>query len=60
MFQNFFNKNTTLSSPVKNNPQVDIGANNQVLKLAINTAQYGRVFQDRSHSFYLLPRPSDN
>jgi hypothetical protein len=46
------------SSPIRNNPQVNIGANNQVLKLAINTAQYGRVFQDRSHTFYLVPRTS--
>jgi hypothetical protein len=30
-------------SPVKNNPLVDIGTNKQVLQLAINTAQYGRV-----------------
>jgi hypothetical protein len=35
---------------------VDIGANKQVLQLEINTNQYGRVFQDRSHSFLLLPR----
>jgi hypothetical protein len=31
------------SSPIKNNPLVDIGANKQTLQLAINTAQYGRV-----------------
>lgn len=33
------------SSPIKNNPLVDIGANKQTLQLAINTAQYGRVNQ---------------
>lgn len=44
-------------SPVRNNPTVDIGADLQGLKLAINTAQYGRTFQDRSHVFYIKKRP---
>ena len=47
-------------SPVKNDPTVSIGADSkQQLKLAINTAQYGRTFQDRSHVFELRPRPDD-
>nr|XP_006822468.1 PREDICTED: protein DD3-3-like [Saccoglossus kowalevskii] len=45
-------------SPVVNNPAVDIGAANVPLRLAINTAQYGRIFQDRTHVFKLTPRPA--
>ena len=44
--------------PVQQNPAVDIGALNIPMRLAINTAQYGRTFQDRSHMFYLEKRPS--
>lgn len=47
------------NSPVNNNPRVNIGANKQVLRLAINTAQIGRVFQDRSHTFLLMARPNN-
>lgn len=49
---------TGQQSPVQQNPYVDVGADNVALKLAINTAQYGRTFQDRSHAFQLMTRPA--
>jgi hypothetical protein len=44
-------------SPIQQNPYVNIGGRSSPLRLAINTAQYGRVFQDRSHVFLIKPRP---
>lgn len=47
-----------VTSPVQQNPYVQVGNGYSPLRLAINTAQFGRTFQDRSHVFKLLPRPT--
>lgn len=47
-------------SPIQQNPVVDVGSNMQGLRLAINTAQFGRTFQDRSHVFKLWARDTNN
>lgn len=44
-------------SPVTQNPTVDVGAYMQGLRLALNTAQTGRTFQDRSHVFTVFEKP---
>jgi hypothetical protein len=51
------NKKAGVRSPVEQNPTVNVNALNQGLRLAINTAQFGRTFQDRSHVFFIRARP---
>jgi len=47
-------------SPIQQNPTVDTGAHMQGLRLAINTAQTGRCFQDRSHVLTVMEQPGGN
>lgn len=44
-------------SPVTQNPTIDVGAYMQGLRLALNTAQTGRTFQDRSHIISVYEKP---
>lgn len=48
------------NSPIRNDPYVPlIGSDGTAnLSLAIDTTQFGRTFQDRSHTFHISPRPS--
>merc|ERR1711953_422654 len=51
------NKKGNVQSPVEQNPTVDVGVDMQGLRLALNTAQTGRTFQDRSHVFRVMKMP---
>jgi hypothetical protein len=44
-------------SPVKNDPIVTVDDGIR-LQINLNTDQTGRTFQDRTHIFQILPRPS--
>jgi len=53
-----YEPNEGILSPIEQNPEVDVGFYVQGLQLAINTAQTGRTFQDRSHTFLVCDRPT--
>jgi hypothetical protein len=44
------------ASPLQQDPTVDVGGFN--VTLTLNTNQYGRTFQDRSHIFLITERPT--
>ena len=38
-------------SPVEDDPFIDVAGESKPLRLAMNTNQYGRTFQDRTHAY---------
>jgi hypothetical protein len=49
------------ASPVQDNPTVNFGTAAQAIsvKLAMNSDQFGRTFEDRTHVFGVQPRPAN-
>ena len=63
--QNQANQACSTVSPVTQDPYVQVrteggqGAGNAILSLAVNTNQFARTFQDRTHIFMIKARPND-
>ena len=63
--QNQANQACSTVSPVTQDPYVQVrteggqGAGNAILSLAVNTNQFARTFQDRTHIFTIKARPND-
>jgi hypothetical protein len=56
---NSINPLTVENITFRNNPQANIG-NGVNLQLNVNTAQYSRTFEDRTHVFFIIQRPNIN
>lgn len=63
--QNQANQPCSTVSPVTQDPYVQVrtgdgqGAGNAILSLAVNTNQFARTFQDRTHVFMIKARPTE-
>jgi hypothetical protein len=55
---NTFSTSNNEPSVISQNPTLDLGADRQGLQLALNTAQTGRTFQDRTHMITIKKRPT--
>jgi len=50
--------NNALGSPIYQDPAIPLDGNSTEVILAVDTTQFGRTFQDRTHTFVIASRPS--